>query len=119
MLQDYRRLKKVLPGKKNCIRNMVANVRENINFDIKHGVTREVTAFLDISLMAHSLEERESEVYDEFFATKEDDEYEKTANNNEEIMFRTSTDGGATFGDKINWSNTTNVDSWKAEIDSC
>jgi hypothetical protein len=25
--------------------------------------------------MAHCLEERESEVYDEFFATKEDDEY--------------------------------------------
>jgi hypothetical protein len=25
-----------------------------------------------------------------------------TANNNEEIMFRASTDGGATFGDKIN-----------------
>jgi hypothetical protein len=25
--------------------------------------------------MAHSLEERESEVYDEFIATKEDDEY--------------------------------------------
>jgi hypothetical protein len=41
-----------------------------------------------------------------------------TANNNEEIMFRASTDGGATFGDKINLSNTTNADSWKAEIDS-
>jgi hypothetical protein len=26
--------------------------------------------------------------------------------------------GGATFGDKINLSNTTNADSWKAEIDS-
>jgi hypothetical protein len=25
--------------------------------------------------MAYSLEERESEVYDEFFATREDDEY--------------------------------------------
>jgi hypothetical protein len=42
----------------------------------------------------------------------------KTANNNEEIMFRASTDGGATFGDKINLSNTTNADSWRAEIDS-
>jgi hypothetical protein len=42
----------------------------------------------------------------------------KTANNNEEIMFRASTDGGATFGDKINLSNTMNADSWKAEIDS-
>jgi hypothetical protein len=42
----------------------------------------------------------------------------KTANNNEEIMFRASTDGGATFGDKINLSNTTNTDSWRAEIDS-
>jgi hypothetical protein len=42
----------------------------------------------------------------------------KTANSNEEIMFRASTDGGATFGDKINLSNTTNADSWRAEIDS-
>lgn len=42
----------------------------------------------------------------------------KTANKNEEIMFRASTDGGATFGDKINLSNTTNADSWRAEIDS-
>jgi len=41
-----------------------------------------------------------------------------TANNNEEIMFRASTDGGATFGDKINLSNTTNADSTRAEIDS-
>jgi hypothetical protein len=39
-----------------------------------------------------------------------------TANNNEEIMFRVSTDGGATFGDKINLSNTTNADSWRVEI---
>jgi hypothetical protein len=42
----------------------------------------------------------------------------KTANDNEEIMFRASTNGGTTFGDKINLSNTTNSDSWKAEIDS-
>jgi hypothetical protein len=41
-----------------------------------------------------------------------------TADGNEEIMFRASTDGGATFGDKINLSNTTNADSWKAKIDS-
>ncbi|NOJ32746.1 MAG: hypothetical protein DA329_11470 [Candidatus Nitrosocosmicus sp.] len=41
-----------------------------------------------------------------------------TANNNEEVMFRASTDGGATFGEKINLSNTTNADSWKVEIDS-
>jgi hypothetical protein len=40
----------------------------------------------------------------------------KTANNDEEIMFKASTDGGATFGDKINLSHTTNLDSWKAEI---
>jgi hypothetical protein len=38
-----------------------------------------------------------------------------TANNNE-VMFRSSTDGGATFGDKINLSNTTNADSTRAEI---
>jgi hypothetical protein len=41
-----------------------------------------------------------------------------TANQNEEVMFRVSTDGGATFGDKINLSNSTNADSWKVEIDS-
>jgi hypothetical protein len=33
-------------------------------------------------------------------------------------MFRASTDGGATFGDKINLSNSTNSDSWKVEIDA-
>jgi hypothetical protein len=42
----------------------------------------------------------------------------KTANNLEEIIFRASTDGGATFGDKINLSNTTDADSTRAEIDS-
>ena len=41
-----------------------------------------------------------------------------TANNNEEVIFRASTDGGNTFGEKINLSNTTNADSWKVEIDS-
>jgi hypothetical protein len=40
----------------------------------------------------------------------------KTANNLEEVMFRASTDGGATFGDKINLSNTTDSDSWRVEI---
>jgi hypothetical protein len=33
-----------------------------------------------------------------------------------EIMFRASTDGGKTFGDKINLSNTSNVDSVDREI---
>jgi hypothetical protein len=32
-------------------------------------------------------------------------------------MFRASTDGGQTFGDKINLSNTTNADSTRVEID--
>lgn len=41
-----------------------------------------------------------------------------TANNNAEVMFRASTDGGTTFGDKINLSNTTDADSTRAEIDS-
>jgi hypothetical protein len=31
-------------------------------------------------------------------------------------MFRASTDGGATFGDKINLSNTTDADSERVEI---
>jgi hypothetical protein len=39
-----------------------------------------------------------------------------TQNGNEEVMFRASNDGGATFGDKINLSNTTNADSWRVEI---
>jgi len=42
----------------------------------------------------------------------------KTANSNEEVIFRASTDAGKTFGDKINLSNTTDADSWKVEIDS-
>jgi hypothetical protein len=40
----------------------------------------------------------------------------KTENNNEEVMFRASNDGGATFGDKINLSNSSNADSWRVEI---
>lgn len=39
-----------------------------------------------------------------------------TANNNEEVMFRASTDGGATFADKINLSNTTDAQSEDVEI---
>jgi hypothetical protein len=41
-----------------------------------------------------------------------------TANGNDEVMFRASTDGGATFGDKINLSNTTDSESTRVEIDS-
>jgi hypothetical protein len=41
-----------------------------------------------------------------------------TANNNDEVNFRASTDGGSTFGDKINLSNTTDSDSSNVEIDS-
>jgi hypothetical protein len=37
-------------------------------------------------------------------------------NGNEEVMFRASNDGGATFGDKINLSNTTDADSWRVEV---
>jgi len=40
----------------------------------------------------------------------------KTENGNEEVMFRASTDAGATFGDKINLSNTTDADSRRVEI---
>jgi hypothetical protein len=39
-----------------------------------------------------------------------------TENGNEEVMFRASTDGGATFGDRVNLSNTTDADSWRVEI---
>jgi hypothetical protein len=39
-----------------------------------------------------------------------------TANQNEEVMFRASTDAGATFYDKMNLSNTTDSDSWNVEI---
>jgi hypothetical protein len=39
-----------------------------------------------------------------------------TANGNDEVMFRASTDGGAAFGNKTNLSNTTSSDSEDAEI---
>jgi hypothetical protein len=39
-----------------------------------------------------------------------------TENGNEEVMFRASNDGGATFGDKVNLSNTVDADSWRVEI---
>ena len=41
-----------------------------------------------------------------------------TFNNNDEVNFRASTDGGQTFGDKINLSNTTDFDSSNVEINS-
>jgi hypothetical protein len=37
---------------------------------------------------------------------------------NDEVMFRASTDGGKTFGDKINLSNSTNADSRDAQLDT-
>jgi hypothetical protein len=37
---------------------------------------------------------------------------------NDEVMFRASTDGGKTFGDKINLSNSPNANSARVEIDS-
>ena len=39
-----------------------------------------------------------------------------TQNTNGEVIFRASNDGGATFGDKINLSNTNDTDSINAEI---
>jgi hypothetical protein len=39
-----------------------------------------------------------------------------TENGNEEVMFRASNDGGATFGDKINLSNSSEADSWRVEV---
>jgi hypothetical protein len=41
-----------------------------------------------------------------------------TANGNEEVNFRASNDGGQTFGDKINLSNTSNSDSSNVKIES-
>ena len=38
-----------------------------------------------------------------------------TENGNEEVMFRASNDGGQTFGDKINLSNSSDADSWRVE----
>jgi len=37
---------------------------------------------------------------------------------NDEVMFRSSNDGGASFSDKINLSNTTNADSQDVEIEA-
>jgi hypothetical protein len=39
-----------------------------------------------------------------------------TENGNEEVMFRASNDGGATFSNKTNLSNSTDADSWRVEI---
>jgi hypothetical protein len=39
-----------------------------------------------------------------------------TENGNEEVMFRASTDGGETFSDRINLSNSSDADSWRVEI---
>jgi len=41
---------------------------------------------------------------------------ENTPNNNSEVLFRSSDDGGTTFSEKINLSNTTSADSINAEI---
>jgi hypothetical protein len=41
----------------------------------------------------------------------------ETENGNEEVMFRASNDGGATFNDTINLSNTTDAHSWRVQID--
>ena len=37
---------------------------------------------------------------------------------NNEVMFRASADGGATFGDKINLSNTTDAESIDANVEA-
>jgi len=37
---------------------------------------------------------------------------------NVDVFFRGSTDGGQTFGDRVNLSNTTDTDSWNVETDS-
>ena len=39
-----------------------------------------------------------------------------TANNNDEVLLRASTDGGVTFGEKINLSNSSNTNSIRADI---
>ena len=41
-----------------------------------------------------------------------------TANDNNEVLFRVSTDGGSSLSDKINLSNTTDSESERVEIDS-
>ncbi|HSA75806.1 MAG TPA: hypothetical protein VLE21_06420 [Candidatus Nitrosocosmicus sp.] len=41
-----------------------------------------------------------------------------TANNNDEVLFRASTDGGVTFGEKVNLSNSNDTNSTRAEIAS-
>jgi hypothetical protein len=41
---------------------------------------------------------------------------QNTPNNNSEVLFRSSADGGISFSDKINLSNTTTADSIDAEI---
>jgi hypothetical protein len=44
--------------------------------------------------------------------------WDNKTGNNDEVMFKASTDGGKTFGDKIDLSNSTNADSQDAQIDT-
>jgi hypothetical protein len=44
--------------------------------------------------------------------------WDNKTGNNDEVMFKSSTDGGKTFGDKINLSNTTKSESQDAQIDT-
>ena len=41
-----------------------------------------------------------------------------TANGNNEVLFRVSSDGGASFSDKVNLSNTNDSESERVELDS-
>ena len=41
---------------------------------------------------------------------------DETADNNEEIMFRESTDGGTTFGHEMSLSNTYPPNSWRVQV---
>jgi hypothetical protein len=44
--------------------------------------------------------------------------WDNNTGNNDNVMFRASTDGGKTFGDKINLSNSTDAQSQNAQIDT-
>ena len=67
--------------------------------------------------------EREMQVVGVIIATSDENVYvvwgsNDTANNNSEVMFRASIDGGQTYGDKVNLSNSTGSNSTDFDVEA-
>lgn len=82
-------------------------------------ITATVVAFLD--QRAFSFIDPEPDFRKAPMATSDDNLYivwfnDNTPSNDGEVFFRASNDSGATFGDKLNLSNSTGIDSINSEI---